>query len=126
MQEFPHQVRRYRRSLIQGILVGLGIGLVFVGGFLFRGYVDSGSVAVVAQAPSSTDYPLLDEVQTLLDQHYLRQQPTEQEREYAAIRGVIAALNDRFTFFVEPPVAQSESDVLAGTYGGIGVQVQRT
>ncbi|NJL54787.1 carboxyl-terminal protease, partial [bacterium] len=30
------------------------------------------------------------------------------------------------TFFIEPPVARSESDVLAGTYGGIGVNLSRS
>ena len=69
---------------------------------------------------------LLGEVQTLLDQHYLRQQPDATAREYGAIRGVLGTLNDHYTFFIEPPVAQSESDVLAGTYGGIGVQVKRS
>ena len=39
---------------------------------------------------------------------------------------MLAVLNDRYTFLVDPPVAQSESDVLAGTYGGIGVQVRRS
>ncbi len=33
-------------------------------------------------------------------------------------------MNDPYTFFIDPPVAQSESDVLAGQYGGIGVQVK--
>jgi carboxyl-terminal processing protease len=38
----------------------------------------------------------------------------------------MGALEDRYTFFIDPPVAQSESDALAGTYGGIGVQLQRS
>jgi carboxyl-terminal processing protease len=65
-------------------------------------------------------------VQTLLNQFYLREQPSPQEREYAAIRGMLTTLGDPYTFFIDPPVAQSESDVLAGTYGGIGVLVQRS
>ncbi len=38
---------------------------------------------------------------------------------------MLSSLNDRFTFFIDPPVAASESDALAGTYGGIGVQIKR-
>jgi carboxyl-terminal processing protease len=38
---------------------------------------------------------------------------------------MLGSLNDSNTFFIDPPVAQSESDVLAGTYGGIGVSVSR-
>ena len=101
--------------------IGLGLALVFAAGFFAR---DLFKVPPIASA-SAGEYPLLDEVQSLLDQHYLRQQPSQMEREYAAIRGVLSSLNDRFTFFIEPPVAASESDALAGTYGGIGVQIQR-
>jgi carboxyl-terminal processing protease len=39
---------------------------------------------------------------------------------------MLTSLEDPYTFFIDPPVAASESDVLAGTYGGIGVQIQRS
>ncbi len=114
-------LHNYRRSLILGALIGLGIGVAFAAGFFIRGLTDP----IKAQA-AENNYGLLNEVQTLVDQHYLRQQPDEQQREYGAIRGMIATLNDKYTFFVDPPVAASESDVLAGTYGGIGLQLERS
>jgi carboxyl-terminal processing protease len=101
--------------------MGLGIGVAFAAGFFIRGLTDP----VKAQA-AENNYALLSEVQTLINQHYLRQQPDEQQREYGAIRGMIATLNDKYTFFVDPPVAASESDVLAGTYGGVGLQLERS
>ncbi len=125
MQEFSHQIRYYRQSILFGLLIGIGAGVIFAAGFLFRGIVDPYS-ALASSASDTEGYPLLDEVQTLLDQHFLRQQPPTKEREYAAIRGVLTSLNDRYTFFVDPPVAQSESDVLAGTYGGVGILIQRS
>ncbi len=107
----------------RGFLVGLVLCAVFMAGFFFR---DGLSVTVnpsrVLAEPGN--YPLLTEVHTLLESNYLRDLPTQQEFEYAAIRGALNSLNDPYTFFVDPPVAQSESDVLAGHYGGIGVQVQ--
>jgi carboxyl-terminal processing protease len=124
MQEDSWNVMRYKQSALIGALIGLGIALIFALGFIFRGFVDLRTVNA-ATGEVVTGYPLLDEVQILLNQHYLRQQPGDKEREYAAIRGMLGALNDRYTFFIDPPVAQSESDVLAGTYGGIGVQVKR-
>lgn len=108
------------RSLLYGVLIGVGIAAVFMAGFVAREIAQP-----VVAASNVTDYPLLDEVQTLLDQHYLRPQPDATQRQYAAIRGLLGALGDRFTFFIEPPVAASEADVLSGTYGGIGVQIQR-
>ncbi len=126
MQEISEVTRQYRQSIIRGVLIGVCIGLVFTAGFLFRGLVELPPTRAAALTENLLNYPLLDEVQSLLNQHYVRPQPDPQIREYGAIRGMLSTLNDRFTFFIDPPVAQSESDVLAGTYGGIGVQVQRS
>jgi len=121
MQTRSLTLHNYRRSLIFGALIGLAIGVAFAAGFFIRGLTDP----VKAQA-AENNYALLNEVQSLVDQHYLRQQPDAQQREYGAIRGMIATLNDKYTFFVDPPVAASESDVLAGTYGGVGLQLDRS
>jgi carboxyl-terminal processing protease len=121
-----HRNMAVGRSILYGALAGIGLALVFCAGFFVRDMMDMPSV--FAASTSSSDeagYPLLDEVQDLLDAHYLRHQPDYTMRQYAAIRGMLGALGDRNTFFIEPPVAQSESDVLAGTYGGIGVTLQR-
>ncbi len=117
-----HTDRALGRSLLLGLVLGLGIAVVFLAGFFFRDLI---SPLPSAFASASESYPLLDEVQSLLDQHYLRTQPDSTLRQYAAIRGVLGALGDRFTFFIDPPVAASEADVLSGTYGGIGVQIRR-
>jgi len=114
-------LHNYRRSLILGALIGFGIGVAFAAGFFMRGLIAPGNAEAAEK-----NYGLLYEVQTLINQHYLRQQPDEQQREYGAIRGMIATLNDKYTFFVDPPVAASESDVLAGTYGGVGLQIERS
>ncbi len=109
------------RSVLLGALIGIGMAVVFAAGFVTRDLVGAAS-----RAQAQTEgFPLLLEVQSLLDQHYLREQPSFEQRQYAAIRGLLTTLADRYTFFVDPPVARSESDVLAGTYGGIGVQIQR-
>jgi carboxyl-terminal processing protease len=123
MQNLPNQSTSYRRSLIYGFVIGIGLALVFAGGFFFRDLVDR---PPLASASGEAEYTLLDEVQSLLNRHYFREQPDYTQRQYAAIRGMLSSLNDPYTFFIDPPVAASESDVLAGTYGGIGVQVQRS
>ncbi len=98
------------------------MALIFGAGFFARDYIH---LPASVSAANGSGYPLLDEVQGLIDRHFLREQPTFSQREYAAIRGMLSSLNDRFTFFIDPPVAASESDALAGTYGGIGVQIKR-
>lgn len=112
----------YARSILIGLVLGMGLALVFAGGFFLREIVGLSSAAA---QPDEPGYPLLDEVQALLDAHFVREQPDYTVRQYAAIRGMLQTLNDPYTFFIEPPVAASESQALAGTYGGIGVDIQR-
>lgn len=105
------------RSVLIGALMGIWTLVVFAAGFL----VSSGTISSQAES----DFPLVQEVQSFLDQAYLRQQPDFAARQYGMIRGLLAALDDPNTFFIDPPVARSEADTLAGTYGGIGVLLNR-
>jgi carboxyl-terminal processing protease len=116
----------YARSVAYGALAGLSIAIIFAAGFFARDLLEMTTVRAIGYPSEGIGYPLLDEVQELLNAHYLREQPPYTRLQYAAIRGVMGALEDRYTFFIDPPVAQSESDALAGTYGGIGVQLQRS
>jgi carboxyl-terminal processing protease len=112
------------RSLLVGGLIGLILAVTFLAGFFGR---DAFELTGRVSAQENTGgYALLDEVQSLIDAHFVRPQPDFTTREYAAIRGMLSSLGDPFTFFIEPPVAASESDVLSGTYGGIGVQIVRS
>ncbi|MCC7210194.1 MAG: hypothetical protein IT323_23030, partial [Anaerolineae bacterium] len=116
-------------ALVRGMLVGLVLAGVFGAGFLVRGIVsDPGKVYAGGFSEDQLQqlqYPLLSQAQSLLSEHYLRELPEQTALEYGAIRGLVGALNDRLTFFIEPPVAAAESNVLAGQYGGIGVLLQR-
>lgn len=116
------QMGAMRRSLLMGAGLGLLLAVVFVGGFFVRDLV---GLPGEVQAAEGEDYALLNEVQSLLDQRFVRAQSDYTARQYGAIRGMLSTLNDPYTFFIDPPVAASEGDVLAGTYGGIGVQITR-
>lgn len=129
MTKTPSRRFHYTQSILLGALAGISLAIAFSAGFLIRDMLD---IAILPSAQAADPmgeaqigYPLVDEVQTLIDDHYLRDQPSYTERQYAAVRGVLGILGDRNTFFIEPPVAQSESDVLAGTYGGVGLLLQR-
>src|SRR5579859_1484090 len=122
--------QRFRNSVLfavlQGVLLGLVLLAIFAAGYWFR--ETPAGIRFAPQTDSAStvgNYPLLTEVQDLLNQNFLRDQPDQKTLEYAAIRGILSTLNDKYTFLVDPPVAHSESDVLAGKYGGIGVQVKR-
>jgi carboxyl-terminal processing protease len=118
MHSSTQKWREVLLTLLRGFAFGALLGAVFVAGFLFRS-------AMPSQAQGNRQYPLLEQAHGLLVDHYLRPLPDATQLEYGAIRGMLATLNDRLTYFIEPPVAASESNVLAGQYGGIGVQVRR-
>lgn len=120
----PGMKQGLARSILWGVGIGIGAALIFSAGFFMRDILGS-SLLDTASAAEPNNYALLLEVQSLLDQHFLREQANPLERQYAAITGMLGTLNDRYTFFIRPTVARNESDALAGTYGGIGVQVTR-
>lgn len=125
MKNTSDNFKTYGRSIFFGAVMGVLLALVFCAGFFLREFVDLPPALAFSESPDADGYPLIDEVQTLIDTHFLRVQPDYIARQYAAIRGLLSSLEDRNTFFIEPPVTQSEADVLAGTYGGIGASLQR-
>lgn len=115
-----NRFQEYGRSIAAGALIGVGLAVIFASGFFLRDLLE-----VPRLVSESNDYPLLSEVKLLVDRFYLRDVPDETAQEYGVIRGWLGALGDANTYFIPPAVAKSESEALAGVYGGIGVQVQR-
>src|SRR5258708_29413565 len=122
MRTIPQWRTGAAAAIIRGILIGLLLSAVFIAGFVIRDIPAVNSFLAHAQGTVSTtkQYPLLAEVQGRIDENFRRDQPDQKQLEDAAIRGLLNALNDKYTFFVEPPVAHSESYVLAGKDGGRG------
>lgn len=113
-----------KQSVMFGSFIGLLLALAFAFGFAVNGLVDFNGNQNAVAADADDSYGLLSETESILQQVYLRDLPSPSARAYGAIRGMLDTLEDPNTFFIEPPVAQSEAHVLAGTYGGIGVQIQ--
>lgn len=90
----------------------------FAGGLLAGRYQS-------ARAQSEKEFPLLQETVGYIEEFFVKEKPPHTQLEYAVVRAYLQELKDPYTFFIEPAVAASESDALAGRYGGIGVDVQR-
>jgi carboxyl-terminal processing protease len=89
------------------------------------GYHWRASTLPSAAQESSSAFPLLDEAVQFVEANFVKPQPDPVALEYEVIRGYLGALGDPNTFFIEPAVAASESQALAGRYGGVGVDVKR-
>lgn len=61
----------------------------------------------------------------LLETHYYGDLPSARSRTYGAIRGALELLTDPYTIFLEPEPSEVERGRLAGSYGGIGVNLWR-
>lgn len=99
--------------------MGLLLGAAFAGGYLYRAHSD--------RPPSSeASFALVEEADALLGEHFYGEMPDETARVYGAVRGLVASLNDPYTFFMEPPDAEVDAGNLAGAFGGIGAEISRT
>ncbi len=105
---------------VSGVLfISLAMGLGYVAGLL---------TPTITQSAGSTDASatvLIGEAWQLVDGHFFGTLPPTQTRAYAAIRGMLSALNDQYTVLIEPPATRLETDQLRGQFGGIGADLRR-
>lgn len=59
----------------------------------------------------------------ILDEEFLGEKPSVQERVYGALHGLVASFDDPYTIFVEPQPRELERDEMRGHFGGIGAWV---
>lgn len=97
-------------------------GLLFGTGWLARSRLVPGSTTQATIHAS--EYRLLDEAWGRVRESFIGEVPSDTVRNYGAIRGMLATLNDRWTVFVEPQPRAMERDHLRGQFGGIGVEIR--
>ncbi len=110
-------------ALLRGAAGGLVLGGTFIAGYSLRDYMVAGFLPW--QLSERTQYALLAEAEELLNQHYLFDMPASEELDRGATAGMVASLNDEFTFYVEPETAEIDSTNLAGAFGGIGITLMQ-
>lgn len=76
-------------------------------------------------ASTDVDYPLLRQIRSLLDARYIASLPSDTALEYGAARGLVSAIGDPYTVFVEPQAHELETQSLQGEYGGIGTTISQ-
>ena len=68
---------------------------------------------------------LLQQARVIVESNTILDIPNETTLEYGMIRGMLAELNDPYTYFVEPAAHEVESNDLSGSFGGIGARLER-
>lgn len=113
-----HPWRGMGLALLRGAGVGLLLAAAFGAGYLFRAHA--------ALARTATDFSLLQEVAGILGDHYLYDLPDEPSLVHGAAAGMVASLDDPYTYFSEPEAAEIDQTNLAGSFGGIGAEIARS
>ncbi len=113
-------------DFVKPALLFVGVVLVsamsFLAGLLLASRFGS-QPTVIEQISGSVDYPILTEVQGLIDSDFLGEIPDQTQQEYGMIRGMLTELGDPYTVFNEPVQAELNSDNLSGKFGGIGARL---
>ncbi len=76
------------------------------------------------EAEAAFDHDLLRLVLQLLDEQYYGEMPEGKELTYGAIRGMLLALGDPYTSFIEPRIAAILNEDASGEFEGIGAMVR--
>ena len=106
-------------------LVALWLTAAFGAGYYTRALTtENKDVAVPGLAPADP-YPILTEARRILEDYYNRPLPDDQTLEYGAVRGLVNAVGDQYTVFVEPQPHELETQSLQGEYGGVGVGLSK-
>lgn len=126
------------------VLLGLFVGGIllagaFSGGFLAGHFFPSNSPAISNLLPSSpavqpeqksatpddldTLFQPFWEAWNIVHQQYVDQPVDDQKLMQGAIRGMMDALGDKQTFYMEPQLFENETSSLQGQYEGIGAYV---
>ena len=103
------------------LLQFLVVGVAFLGGY----FVSQWTSGDPLQIGMGSGFPLFNEAYDLLKDNAYFDLPESKKLEYGMIRGLLTAVNEPYTVFVEPPQHELQSDQLSGKFGGIGVRVER-
>ncbi len=106
-------------SLAFGLIV---LTLVFGGGYLLGAY-DPSLNNDNQTAEDIVDYELFSEVWELIEEKHYYQPIDETEMFYGAIEGITASLEDPYSVFLDPELAETFNSEINGSFEGIGAEI---
>ena len=105
----------FKRSFFLTLAFGICLTLGFAAGYLTRD----------RWLQPREDFQIFNQAYDILRNQGLKPVPSPPAIEYGMIRGMLQAYADPYTIFVEPAQHELESDALQGSFGGIGVRLNR-
>ncbi|HEY9121575.1 MAG TPA: S41 family peptidase [Brevefilum sp.] len=71
------------------------------------------------------DLGILKQARSIIKENAIFELPSDERLQHGMVRGMLESLNDPYTFFVEPAAHEIQTDELTGSFGGIGVRLER-
>jgi carboxyl-terminal processing protease len=106
-------------------LAALVLTVTFGAGYYTRALTtENQAVAIPGLAPAEP-YPILREASRILETYYQGILPDGKTLEYGAVHGLVNAVGDPYTVFVEPQPHELETQSLQGEYGGVGIGLSK-
>lgn len=122
--------RPFRRAIVT-LLSFVMMGIIFATGYLMGSGGDLTSLFAQHEPAVSDEAASLEETEAIfwdvwqkIEEQYYYDLPSEEDRMYAAIGGLVDGLGDQFSGFVTPDDAASMREVLSNEYAGIGAVVE--
>ena len=109
-------------------LIFLSTILILVFGIGWKGgqyYQSANNVSSSSITQNLTQSPIFNEVFDALENSYLEKEKLADQKEliYGAIQGMVASLDDPYTIFLKPEENKEFKENLAGSFGGVGIQL---
>jgi carboxyl-terminal processing protease len=70
-------------------------------------------------------FPILSEAHRILQENSIIELPLANKLEYGMVKGMVEAVGDPYTSFVEPPEHKLQTAQLDGKFGGIGARLEK-
>jgi carboxyl-terminal processing protease len=115
------------KKIFTALAILLFVLLAFAAGFganWLLVYDRLGAEAISGQE-TPEPFDIFWEAWHILERDFYGDLPDEKQMTYGAIRGVVAALDDPYTSFVEPQPRELERHDLQGRFGGIGAWIHQ-
>ncbi len=119
----------YRKTLIVVIFISLLVG--FGGGVWIFKYQETNSLPILKRLinqdegrSQDVDFALFWKVWSALNDKYVDKSKLDpQKMVYGAIEGMVNSTGDPYTVFFEPVVSKQFKEVIAGAFGGVGIEI---
>ncbi len=116
------------QKIILLLVIVLAAG--FAGGFYFNEFSDFGTgigrdfVNRAVGQPDGVDFSLFWNVWNQLQDKYVDSEDlNSQELLYGAIDGLVNAVGDPYTVFMQPKESENFAQEISGTFGGVGIEI---